>query len=421
MRSRVEVGLRLLALGGILGWVILALRPRSQVQVVDSAALAQALPRWTTGRVDSVHVLLDTVPDDLRLAWLAALRSAGIGATYDGVIAPLGVEAFASPAPAGGAVVLTAAPGGVLSDALGAIDTLAGGDTPAQRATAVRVGDVQGQVMLTAGKQPARAVVTPARVPKRLFVVAAAGWEAKFLIAALEESGWRVDARLLVGPGQDVWQGARTSLDTSRHAAALVLDSIGAAAVTGVERFARDGGGVVIAGDANRALRLTPLMAWRAGRRAAAPLGTLPADTLWRGLGRVVLENVADDRAVVLEERQGSATVVARRYYAGRVVAVGFDETWRWRMAGDGNSLTAHRDWWSRLVASVALRAPAAADAPPSGAAPRARLHDALGPATSTTRTPPRLPSGLLGNVLGAIALAALLAEWLLRRLRGAR
>ena len=421
MRSRVELGLRLLALGAILGWVILALRPRPQVQVVDSAALVQALPRWTTGRVDSVHVLLDTVPDDLRLAWLAALRSAGIGTTYDGAIASLGVEAFASPAPAGGAMVLTAASGGVLSDALGTIDTLAGGGSRGPRATAVRVGDVRGQVMLTAGNQPARAVVTPTRAPKRLFVVAAAGWEAKFVIAALEESGWRVDARLLVGPGQDVWQGERAALDTSRHAAVLVLDSIGAAAVTGVERFARDGGGVVIAGDANRAQRLAPLMAWRAGRRATAPLGTLPADTLWRGLGRVALENVADDRAVVLEERQGSAAVVARRYYAGRVVAVGFDETWRWRMAGDGNSLTAHRDWWSRIVASVALRSPLPADAPPSGAAPRARLHDALGAAMRHARTPPRFSPALWSNLLGALAFGCLLAEWLMRRARGAR
>src|SRR5688572_10744336 len=122
MRSRVEGALRVLALAAILGWIALALRPREDTQVAGVAALVDALPRWTRGGVDRVHVHLDTVPDERRLAWLEALRGAGVAVTHNGAaIAPLGVEAFASPAPAGGAVVLSASSGGVLSDALGAI------------------------------------------------------------------------------------------------------------------------------------------------------------------------------------------------------------------------------------------------------------------------------------------------------------
>ena len=423
MRSRVELALRAVAFAALVAWIILALRPRESTAVASEDALGATLPRWTLAPMDSVHVRLDTVPDDRSLAWLSALRGAGTGVTHDGQIEATGVEAFASPAPAGGAVVLSAARSGVLSDALGAIDTLAraGSGDSAPSLTVMHVADVRGHVTLTSGTQPARATVSRLATPRRIFVSGAASWEAKFVIAALEEAGWQVDAHLLVGPGQDVWQGSRAALDTSRHSVVIVLDSAGAASLSGVERFARAGGGVVIAGDANRSGRLAPLVAWRAGRREVAPLGTLSSDTLWRGLARVPLENVADDRAVILESRQGRAAVVARRYYAGRVMAVGFDETWRWRMAGDANSTGAHRDWWSRLVASVAIRPSIPANAPPSGAAPLARLHEVLGPVTSSTRPPPRIPPGLLANLLGAIALASLLTEWLMRRSRGAR
>jgi hypothetical protein len=58
--------------------------------------------------------------------------------------------------------------------------------------------------------------------------------------------------------------------------------------------------------------------------------------------------------AVVLESRDGVAMIAARRLDAGRVMQVGYDETWRWRMAGGDESTAAHREWWSRLVAAVA-------------------------------------------------------------------
>jgi hypothetical protein len=255
-------------------------------------------------------------------------------------------------------------------------------------------------------------------------VAGAAGWEAKFVVAALEESGWTVDARLFVGPGQDVVQGggARAGLDTSRHAAVVLLDSAAAEQTRGVEQFVRSGGGVVLAGDANRASRVASLVAWRAGKRETAPLGTLPGDTTWRGLSRLPLDTIAPRRAVVLETRNGRPVVAARRHYSGRVAGVGYDQTWRWRMAGGDNGLVEHREWWSRVVASVAARPALVGTGVTTSAAPLASLYDVLGPPAPEARAlPVALSPGLLANVLGLMCLAALLTEWLLRRSRGAR
>src|SRR6185436_8678305 len=96
----------------------------------------------------------------------------------------------------------------------------------------------------------------------------------------------------------------------------------------------RRGGGIVLAGDATRARSARALVAWRSAQREAAPLGTLPGDSAWRGLSRWPLELTSERGAVVLERRNGRPIVAARRHYAGRVVAVGYDQTWRWRMSG---------------------------------------------------------------------------------------
>jgi len=418
MRLHAERALRIAGLLAIAGWVALALRPPGTAEVVSESALASALPRWTMQRVERVHVRVDTVPDHRSRDWLRALRRAGSAVSWSAAaIAPLGLETIAATEPAGGALVLAAAgrgEGPVLSDALGAIDTI----DVASGAGAVRLSDVRGAVTLTSGVQPARASVASAPLPRRVYVSGAASWESKFVIAALEEAGWQVDASLFVGPGHHVTQGVSAVLDTARHSAAIVLDTL--ARVAGeVDRFVRQGGGLVIVGDANRGA-LAQLGAWRVGRRQAAPLGTLPGDTLWRGLSRVPFDSVEAAYAIPLELRDGKAIVVARRYYAGRVVGVGYDETWRWRMAGGDDAVAAHRQWWSRLVGSVAMRSPLAAEHA-TGAAPRADLHASLGPAVTTSLRPARIPRPMLANLLGAIAFAALLAEWLLRRARGAR
>ena len=85
--------------------------------------------------------------------------------------------------------------------------------------------------------------------------------------------------------------------------------------------------------------------------------------------------------------------------------------------SGDG----AHREWWAGLVSAVAY-APIAARPAGFGSdnAPAAALFGALGPMTANPGGP-REPAGRRDQTwLFALIVAALLAEWASRRLRGA-
>ena len=422
--ERLERILRIVAILALAAWVATLLRPSaSKREVATEASLQQALTHWTrSDRVDSVHVQLDTVPDPTSIAWLTALRGAGVHVSWAASAIPaIGVETYPVPEPAGGTIVLASAPPGapsILSDELGPLATL----PSAAHARASRVGIVEGSLALTSGGQAARAGVAMGSAPGRVFVSGAAGWETKFVIAALEERGWRVDARLAVLPGQDVRQGPRAPLDTARYAAVLLLDSAAAESAAGVERFVRDGGGLLLAGSANAAPRIAPLVAWRPREREAAPLGTSPMDSAWRGLSRVPFDTLPDRQALPLERRNGQLLIAARRYHAGRVIGVGYDQTWRWRMMGGDSGLAQHGAWWSRLVGSVAGRPYSMSQRLTTSAAPLVALHAALGgPSTAARPTPSAVPPNVLAHALASLVLATLLAEWLLRRSRGAR
>ncbi|HEU4996380.1 MAG TPA: hypothetical protein VFT29_16295 [Gemmatimonadaceae bacterium] len=419
--SGLELALRIAAFVALAGWIANAARPAvSRRETVRGASLTAALPRWTHGRVDSVRVQLDTVPDPASLAWLAALRGAGVGVTWSGAtISDVALETYVPTDPTGGVVALVAsreAEPRVVSDALGPVDTLRNG------VSIIRLASVEGGLTVTSGNQAARAQAAAVAAPRRILVAGAAGWEPKFIIAALEERGWQVDAHLSVAPDREVTQGgALAGLDTARYSAVVLLDSASAENARGVEPFVRSGGGVVLAGDANLAARVAGLVAWRAGKRATAPLGTLAGDTTWRGLSLLSLQLLPDRRAIVLEQHNGQPVVTARRHYAGRVIGVGYDQTWRWRMAGD-DSRIAHRDYWSRVVSSVALRPASATSDVRTGAAPRAELYEALGPPSAAGRAlAVNFSPSAVSGALGLVILLSLLSEWLLRRSRGAR
>lgn len=409
-RLRLERALRLLGLVALAAWILLALRPRAgRSERADVRGLAQALERWTrSDPIVSASVALDTVPDAAHAAWLAALRDAGVPVHWSGAREPLAVESYAAADPAGGVAVLAAPAGApsILRDALGPIDTL--------RSGSIRLSSLEGDLDVQSGKQHARLVAPIGSTAPRVYVAGTADWESKFVVAALEESGWQVSARLAVGPGQDVVQGNVAALDTARFAAVVLMDSAAAERTRGVERFVRSGGGVVLAGDASRASSVASLSGWRALAREVAPLGSSAEDTTWRGTSRVPFTAVAN-RAVVLERRAGNAIIAARRHFAGRVIAVGYDQSWRWRMTGGDAAVSAHRDWWSRLVASVALRSSARS----VGAAPLASVYQALGAPSTPDVTPDWAGWSGLARLLGAVAVGALVAEWLLRRARG--
>ena len=103
---------------------------------------------------------------------------------------------------------------------------------------------------------------------------------------------------------------------------------------------------------------------------------------------------------------------------------VGYDETWRWHMAGSDESAAAHRAWWSRLVAAVAYAplVPRESGLPSIDETPLASLVDALG---SPTPMPAR-PAAPTDNtritwMLFMLIAVSLFAEWTSRRVRGAR
>jgi hypothetical protein len=138
------------------------------------------------------------------------------------------------------------------------------------------------------------------------------------------------------------------------------------------------------------------------------------------GLGTTGYFPVASMRedAVALERRASGIAVAARRVGAGRVLQIGYDDSWRWRMAGAAGSEAAHRAWWSRAVASVAYVPVTPSGQPKTFDAPVASLFGRLGP----PRPAPVASHGTLDpRLLLAIVLFLLLVEWTSRRLRGLR
>ncbi|AMW04421.1 hypothetical protein [Gemmatimonas phototrophica] len=384
---------------------------------------------------DTLVLPLSSVPGPPLRAGLMSLRHAGVPVRWtDSTRArglALSVTRVASPsapldvrlsAPTGGTVVLRDA-GGVL-DSVAAAPTLSW-----------RLQSASPPLVATVGRSVVRATLPESGVTRRLLLLADPGWESKFVAAALEEAGWQVDGTFRVSPSGATTLGAPQRLDTARYAAVLILDSLrvdGAA----IRDFVVRGGGVVLGGDA---LRIPALAAWRPARATAvrgAIAGALLTDTPRRGLEAWELEPVAD--AVVLQVDRGDhahdePALVARRVGAGRVVAMPYRESWRWRMQGTDDGMGDHRAWWTAAVAA-AVPSPstpiAAFDGYPGAAAPYADLvarvgaataGDAARPATVVERRPGDLPLPLRAPVLLLVTLVALLVEWASRRLRGLR
>jgi hypothetical protein len=389
-------------------------------QMSDNAELRESLARWTAAAPPRVHLSLDVAPNGEERAWLRALRRAGTPVTWGGdAIRPLALEVAPVADPRGGTMLWLVAPTGshiALADAIAPIDTVvaqAGGAMALAPATT-------GRLTMGVASQGASASPRDSIVPRRVLVLGRASWEAKFVITALEEAGRRVDARLTIAPGVEVVQGAATAPDTARHAAVVALDAPSASAASAITRYVRTGGGLILAGASASAASLSAIAAGRVGARTRPSSVAFAEDTPRRALAFLAIVPRAD--AIVLEDRDGRVAAAARRVEAGRVVQLGYDETWRWRLGGGARSLEAHRAWWSALVSSVAHRAVVELPLDPrDDDAPRARLVDALGaPLAQVDSTPTRalwMPSPAL---LFALVSALLLAELASRRLRGA-
>jgi hypothetical protein len=423
-RSALEWALRVGSLA-LLAWMIwlatAARRAAGEHRVASSAPLEDSLASWTLDpRADSLHVALEELPRREERDWLAALQRAGAAVTWSSrAITPVALAVEALNDPAGGVRASLAAPAGariVVSDSLGVLDTV----VMAGPSASLRARAALGAARVSAGGPGASSALRDSLVQRGVAVLGRAGWEAKFIIAALEESGWKVSARLAVAPDIFVRQGS-VKLDTASTGVVVALDSTAARDARAIERFVRSGGGLVLAGDAARSSVFARIAVGRVGTRVRSAAISVSDSAPRRALGFYPISAPADE-AVPLESRDGALAVAARRVGAGRVVQLGYDESWRWRLQGGSASPDAHRAWWSAVVGSAAYRAaqPLAHHGEALDPAPLAATYAALGAPVAPERAVPArsTPPALRGWMLLAL-LAMLLAEWTSRRLRG--
>jgi hypothetical protein len=424
-RRIAEHVLRGVALAALAALVWRAVRPAAPSATrVARGDLSVMLERWTETPPAKGHVVFDRVPDAVTRDWIRALGSAGTAMEWSSS-RPLGAAAVVAeptPEPYGATRVRLAAAAGApvsIADAAGLLDTL-----PHGGASELELGSVAGGVRATGATFTASTAARDSVSLRPVLVLGTAGWESKFTIAALEERGWRVASRVRVAPNVEVTQGPLGAIDTSRYSAVVLLDSSAATSAAAIARYVRDGGGVILAGVAVRGGGVAGLAAGGMGRRVAGVAGAVTSATPRSGLGVFPVASLEAD-AVPLESRDDAVTVAARRVGAGRVIQLGYDETWRWRMAGGDEAAAAHREWWSRLVSSVAyaplVRRASAGDVA-IDVAPLASLIDALGgPSPLDPAAAPERDGTRTTRILFALVVGGLLLEWASRRLRGVR
>lgn len=442
--ERVSRAVARTALGGLL-W--LAWRPPAaaapRVAADRTAALPALLSQATRAPVSQLDLTIDSIPGRREREWVRALAGAGTAVTWrraDSASAPEGVPGVAITAepvadPSGRTrLVAMGQPGAALAiaDAAGSIDSAvvsAGG-------ARVIAATIDGGVVGNGARGAATTVRHDSLLLRPVLVLANAGWEGKFIVAALEEDGWGVEARFAVAPRVAVVQGigaggaggTGASIDTARYAAVIAVDESAAPHASALVRFVRQGGGLVVAREAMSVPSLAPILPARAGATITPVLGAIVSDQPLRALGGVSLTAVRRD-AVVLDRSGGGVRSVAARIGVGRVLMSGYGETWRWRMEGGESAPAEHRTWWSSMVGSVAyaplvrLTPPVQLSATtPADETPYAALVDVLGePASGSAPVVAPISAIAWQRLLFVLLIGGLLAEWSSRRLRGAR
>lgn len=417
LRSRIEMWCRVAAFG-VLGWLLggsFFTSSNRRIERANTETVAAHLARWTRApSTTTLHLDLSTVPEAWVVDWLAALRHSNHLVNWSGSPPAVALATEAIADPEGGVRIDVAAPTGatlVVRDEGSLIDSANVGTLGATILTPIAIGSVTA----TVGAQRAMAAPRDSTRVKGVVVIGDAGWEGKFIVSALEERGWTVTPRFSIAPNVDVTQGASLVIDTSRISAVIAVDTSIQSHAAELERFVRSGGGLILAGSSAQSLRV--LAPGGVGVRTRPPVH--PADTMRLGTTGFYPVTSLNIGGVPIDRRSDGVVLAARRVGAGRVLQVGYDDSWRWRMAGAPGSERAHRDWWSRLVASVAYVPPS----PPiagdgESAAPLAHMIDRLGPAQ-----PAVAPSGerppVDRRLLLALILTLLIIEWGSRRLRG--
>ena len=408
---------------GLLGWLLgssFFTSSSRRTERANAATVSTHLQAWTRApATTAIQLDLSVVPDAWVVDWLAALRRSNHLVSWSG--SPPAVALATEPVadPQGGVRIDVAAPSGatvVVRDEGGVIDSARVSTLGATIVTPIVIGAVSASV----GAQRAMATPVDSAPVRSAVVIGGAGWEGKFIVSALEERGWPVTARFSVAPNVDVTQGAPLVIDTARASVVIAIDSSIQSRAAALERFVKSGGGLILAGPAAQSRALRGLAPGAVGARTRPTVH--PSDTMRLGTTGFYPVTSLNAGGVALDRRADGVVLAARRVGAGRVLQIGYDDSWRWRMAGAPGSERAHREWWSRLVASVAYvpPSPARPSSEAESSAPLARMVDRLGPAQSlldtTTSRPP-----VDRRILLAIILSLLIIEWGSRRLRGLR
>ena len=384
-------------------------------------ALSGSLSEWSIDPlISSIGLHLESIPPGIERAWLGALAAAGSRLTWSGDIAPTMIDAQPIASPAAGTSVRFAAPNGVpvvLRDEVGVIDTVS-----AQRhGVAVVLGSVTNQLTASVGGSVASAIQSDSAVLRRILVIGNAGWESKFVVAALDEAGWKVDALIRVGPNVDVAQGSVTLIDTARYSAVIALDGGSLPYARQIVEFAQTGGGVVLSPQASRIAALALLRSGAVSRAAADRPGPALSAANPSVLSLSPITSLRDD-ATAIESQSGAVAAAARRVGAGRALQIAYEDTWRWRMSGDDVAVRRQREWWTELVSSVA-HSPRIARGPTvtnTDEAPFVHLAAAIGRGSGTRNAltqPGRVSEWMIW--VFALLTITLVGEVMSRRLRG--
>ena len=383
-----------------------------------SASLDSALVSWSQSAPQEATLRAATVPDPTQRDWLVALRRTGSRVRWsagDTTASAVVIEPGPLPGALGRLAVLgPPATRTTISDDLGRVDSIRIGRFGAAWLRLRPLGTLRASL----GGAVASTVPHDSLAVKPVLLIGSAGWEAKFVAAALEEDGWTVTARLQVAPGAVVRQGTAAPIDTAAYSALLVIDSVSPVDAGAVSRFVNEGGGLIASGPGVRHPSLRALLP-RMVQQAPGVLGGLFGATPRLGLNSRLM--TAGMGSVVFERRNGAPVFLARRVGSGRVVASGYDDTWRLRMVlPDENAPALHRDWWSATVGSAAMTRMVPRPMPAVDEAPFAATVAALGRPATVGELPTQSRSPFPWDaLLATIAGVALLGEWLSRRLRG--
>ena len=392
---------------------------------IRSGMTSGSLAAWSRSSITptSIHLEVDSAPSRLERDWLVALGAAGSNVSWSGNLPALMIDAQPVASPEGGIRIRMAAPANSkvgIADEAGVIDSIQSSEAGVALTVASAVGRLVGRV----ANSTATTIPTDSIALRKVLVIGSAGWESKFVVAALEESGWKVDAFIRVAPGVDVTQGLIASIDTARYSAVVALDNSVAQYAERIVGFARSGGGVVLGPEAAAVGGIAPLRSGGVGDASAPAQVANVSGSITRGtLAMAPIIQPRSD-AIPLERRSETVALAARRFGAGRVLQSGYEDTWRWRMAGAESSVRDHRGWWTELVSNVAYapRVALANRALDTDAAPVADLVSALGPSSDKADIARSglNPSHWISWLFALLSLA-LIAEVASRRLRGAR